>query len=394
MGTIANADHRPRPERLSICWCPLATRRDRPIRTVRRPCRQGAVLVLRPRIRAGDERGTQGASSIVWHRGTFVQAGPPWLCTCYAARMAVVTLRRALIATLLATTAGCNESHKKKDSVETIPEVLVAPEASGPRGTLTVRFPNQLEGTYANVTWVVDDSQRIAPLTCFPIRVRIPIGIRVNVWGGGKTGYIPYSKYIKLTPDAPEREISIEVREERPPGLFGLAKSELRKDTGLKLRMPTADELTSLDRAWDASERRVNSQIAVHEDSEDPARAAAAARLRAALLSGAGSAQTVLSWEQEVDFGRKQVELASQAPLSDDVALLELQPFIDDISEKTEALSNVLRQEGSSSAPRSNRIREALVGCRQSFNRVHDDLLWHQEHVPSGPAVGDGESLA
>ena len=150
------------------------------------------------------------------------------------------------------------------------------------------------------------------------------------------------------------------------------------------LRTLTADELSNLDQAWDSTERRFHFQVAVHEDSEDETQAAAAGRLRTALLSGAGTAQTVLPWEKEVDFGRKQVKLASEAPLSDDVALLGLEPFIDDISAKTEAMAKALRDSGSTNEPRSNRIREALTGCRQSFNRVHDDLLWHLEHAAPG----------
>ena len=144
----------------------------------------------------------------------------------------------------------------------------------------------------------------------------------------------------------------------------------------------TPDELTSLDQAWDGSERRLNLQVAVHEASEDSAVAAAATRVRNALLSGAGTAQTVLAWEKEVDFGRNQVALANTAPLSADIKLLNLQPFVHDISEKSEALAaGIGRGSDKSTEPRANRIRGALVECRQAFNRVHDDIVWHRAHT-------------
>ena len=144
----------------------------------------------------------------------------------------------------------------------------------------------------------------------------------------------------------------------------------------------TADEVTMLDQAWDGSERRLNLQVAVHEASEDSAVAAAAIRVRSALLRGAGTGQIVLTWDKEVDFGRNQVALAKTEPLSVDIDLLNLEPFINDISEKSEALAaGIGRGAEKSTETRANRIRGALVECRQAFNRVHDDIVWHRAHT-------------
>lgn len=148
----------------------------------------------------------------------------------------------------------------------------------------------------------------------------------------------------------------------------------------------TADEQASADVAWDLSERRLSLQVAVHEASEDPAEVAAAGRIRSALLSGSGTAQTVLAWEKEVDYGRNQVTLATTAPLAADIKLLKLEPFIEDVSKKTEALAAAIgRGSNKSTDTRTNRVRAANAECRQAFNRVHDDIVWHREHT-SDPA--------
>jgi hypothetical protein len=66
------------------------------------------------------------------------------------------------------------------------------------------------------------------------------------------------------------------------------------------------EALAALDIEWDATERKLYHLISGAAEDRDPEIRGAAERLRPALLSGGGTAQTRLSYDEEVDFGRRQ----------------------------------------------------------------------------------------
>jgi hypothetical protein len=142
-----------------------------------------------------------------------------------------------------------------------------------------------------------------------------------------------------------------------------------------------------LDSEWDASQRSFASGVASEEDHQDPAHRAAAGRLRTALLDGAGTAQTQLDLDGEVEFGKKQLRLVEEKALAADLHLTGLGPKMDRIREATAALdAGTGRVPGKNRAKaRSVRVREALAECAAAFNSIHDDLVWAMAHSPSGP---------
>lgn len=132
-----------------------------------------------------------------------------------------------------------------------------------------------------------------------------------------------------------------------------------------------------LDREWDAIQRELDAELAVHAARRrDPARQAAALRCRKALLAGRGTAQTQLTLEKEVDWGRNQAALVSKAPLSDDFALLGLASLVSEIASKTEELAAALGMSKPEAplATRSARVRELLLRCVRAANLVVDEL--------------------
>lgn len=153
--------------------------------------------------------------------------------------------------------------------------------------------------------------------------------------------------------------------------------------------------LAQLDVDWDAGQRSFNSFTASAEDDADPEVRAAAERVRTAMLGGGGTAQTNLGYDDEVDYGRHQMVLASQEPLAADIKKIGAQKHVKRIAETTEALAKGLgRGPGERRAPtRSKRLREAMRACSTAFNVIHEDLEWLIEHTPPGKQREELEKL-
>lgn len=142
-----------------------------------------------------------------------------------------------------------------------------------------------------------------------------------------------------------------------------------------------------LDSEWDAAERSFAAGVAAEEDHKDPAHRAAAGRIRTALLSGAGTSQTILELDGEFEFGKQQLVLAEEKALAEDLKLTDLGPKLDRIREATVALGEGIgRAPGKNRAPaRWLRIRDALQECIGAFTSIHHGLEWAIAHSPSGP---------
>lgn len=153
------------------------------------------------------------------------------------------------------------------------------------------------------------------------------------------------------------------------------------------LGVGTAEVLEALDGNWDRLQRRLHHRIGDAEDDNVAAHREAAKRLRGLLLSGNGTAQTNIGYDEEVDFGWNQVELASKGAAAADVKLLGLDALIHEINTATNDLAKGLgRTPGQKrTAPRFARIRAALAECAGAFNGVHDDIAWAIAHSEPGP---------
>lgn len=146
--------------------------------------------------------------------------------------------------------------------------------------------------------------------------------------------------------------------------------------------------LDVLDAGWDSSERRLNFRLAERAEDTDADVRAAADRLRRQLLKGKGTEQTGYDFDAEVDFGRKQLELAKEEGIAADIKKLKVDDLLQDIERATEALANGLgRQPGvkRATAP-SVQLRDALTACTTAFNGVHGHIDWFLENTPNGPA--------
>jgi hypothetical protein len=132
------------------------------------------------------------------------------------------------------------------------------------------------------------------------------------------------------------------------------------------------------DQAFDTSQRQLHHKTALDADDPDPEIRAAAQRVRAALLLGQGTAQTNLSFQEEVDFGLKQLALASRPPLKDDCDRLQLAPLLARIEAATftlaRAIGRPLGQPPQPDAPRSVRIRSALSTCASTCRTILNEI--------------------
>ena len=146
-------------------------------------------------------------------------------------------------------------------------------------------------------------------------------------------------------------------------------------------------KLDQLDGAWDSVQRRIHHRLAENEESREPEIREAAGRLRARLLDGGTTGQTMLGYDEEVDFGRQQVEIAKEAQVASDIKKLKLGDLLAEIAGTTEALAKGtgrktgMKRAGAPSAQQ----REALTACSAAFNGVHDDIAWFIEHTKAGP---------
>lgn len=148
----------------------------------------------------------------------------------------------------------------------------------------------------------------------------------------------------------------------------------------------SAEVLAGLDAEWDSVQRKLHFQLGAAGEDSDSATREAALRLRSVLLAGNGTAQTGYSYDDEVDFGWQQLELAGKGALADDAKKLGLAPILKQVESTTSALATGLgRSAGQKrAAARSIRLREALAACTSAFNAIHDDIVWHAEHTPAG----------
>ncbi len=143
------------------------------------------------------------------------------------------------------------------------------------------------------------------------------------------------------------------------------------------------DALAEFDAEWDSAQRALNLAVGAAEEHKEPATRAAAGRIRLSLLSGGGVAQTQIGFDQEVDFGLNQIDLASRSPLAADVKTAGVGEHLKRIQAATEAFAVALgRDTGKGRAPaRGRRIREALIACSTAFNGIHDEIEWAIEHT-------------
>ncbi len=148
-----------------------------------------------------------------------------------------------------------------------------------------------------------------------------------------------------------------------------------------------SSKLDELDGAWDSVQRRMHYRLAENAESKDPEVRQAAERLRGLLLQGGGTGQTMLDYDEEVDFGRQQQELVKEPQAAADVKKLKLGELLAEIAATTEALATGTGRKAGTKrggAP-STQQREALTACSAAFNGVHDDIAWFVEHTPTGP---------
>ncbi len=145
--------------------------------------------------------------------------------------------------------------------------------------------------------------------------------------------------------------------------------------------------LAGLDASWDSTQRKLYHTFGSASEEEDPEIRAAATRLKGALLSGNGTAQTTLSYDEKVDFGRHQVELMTRGALAEDTKKARVSAVRDRIRETTEALAQGIgRGPGDQrSMARAKRIRTALAACASDFNGLHSELAWLIDRTPTGP---------
>jgi len=179
-------------------------------------------------------------------------------------------------------------------------------------------------------------------------------------------------------------------------GAVAVGRDNRPSGTALRDALGASPEvLAELDAAWDASERRLYHRICCSAEDRDPAVRAAAERLRGALLSGNGTAQTNLTYDEEVDFGRHQVALMSKGAVAQDVQACGLAGAREEIAEVTEALARGLgRAPGEKrSGSRYHRIRAARSACAAAFNGIHGEIAWFIGNMSPGKARTRAEKL-
>ncbi len=151
----------------------------------------------------------------------------------------------------------------------------------------------------------------------------------------------------------------------------------------LVMALKSTGNAKSCDDVWDTAEKRLGVMISAAQISKDAMKRAAAERLHNWLLLGEGAGQTQLSYHQEVDFARKQLQLASEGQCSADIALLELGELMQDISTATDALANAIGH-GLTGEPPARRKNASTTLCRIEFGRVKAQLDWMVEFGLAG----------
>lgn len=164
-------------------------------------------------------------------------------------------------------------------------------------------------------------------------------------------------------------------------------KEQLRASVeGLAQAMSLAgQEVAEADARWDAAQRQLHFALATAESSFDPQERQAAQRLRVTLLDRQQTAQTSLSYPDEVQFAHKLLDLAQREEARADLQALNLQPRVEQIRATTETLQAAIERQGQA---RGVSISQAKSRCVGAFNAVHDQM---EELLPS--LAGDERAL-
>lgn len=164
-----------------------------------------------------------------------------------------------------------------------------------------------------------------------------------------------------------------------------LVKTRLKREVSQLLQsIEGAGGAKGCDRAWDSCQKQLCGLLGVAAESNDMAKREAALRLQKILLLGAGMGQTRLKYQEEVDFGRKQVALVSQGQAAADVTLLGLGPMFADIALATDALALAIDHGHTVHAP-YRRKAKATLACVATFEWAANSLTWLMENAGPGP---------
>ena len=190
--------------------------------------------------------------------------------------------------------------------------------------------------------------------------------------------------------EAPWKAIDVtpflKVEDQLAISILPLIKLRLQKrvDAVISALRTDSGELGRLDAFWDITQRKLNRRIDEGAESPDEPTRAAAARLSAALLLGNGLAQTLLPYEDEVNFGLKQLALLrapkedkAQTSLGEDAALLDLEKVIQEVEQRTKDLAAGLERvpAEATDTSRYNRIKLAVSDCIETLNHAHTALV-------------------
>ena len=155
---------------------------------------------------------------------------------------------------------------------------------------------------------------------------------------------------------------------------------------------PDETPLEEADAAWDSVQRQFAFAIAIEEESRYSARRAAAAQLRNTLLLGGGTGQTALGYQEEVDFGLKQIRLAEKEAVQKALETTELTSRFNAVRTQTENLAELVRNAPIEvRSPRSTRRRVAHRSCVRAFNLAH---AWLNLLMEANPDPATRERLA
>ncbi len=135
----------------------------------------------------------------------------------------------------------------------------------------------------------------------------------------------------------------------------------------------------SYDRTWDTLQKQLNALLMASAASMEPAKHEAAKRLQQSLLLGGGEGQTKLRYQQEVDFGRKQVLMTSQGQGAADMTLLGLGVLLASIDAATDSLAEAIGHGDYGHAPHRRRIA-ATSACGAAFASAAQLLAWIAAH--------------
>jgi hypothetical protein len=156
---------------------------------------------------------------------------------------------------------------------------------------------------------------------------------------------------------------------------------------GLLQAIDVAGDAKECDRHWDTLQKQLASILGGRIASTDSMKRAAAQRLQSTLLLRASAAQTKLPYEQEVDFGRRQITHVSQGQGAGDVASLALVPLMLEIAAATEALAISIGYGTCTKTP-NERKASARAACAATFASAAYWLAWIAEY---GSDRGDRE---